>query len=65
MDAATGAWRSIDGAWRVRAIHDDANGGGGEQFYRITHDGKHIADLDDFAQLARWVPLHLLVDDEP
>ncbi|GIL27931.1 hypothetical protein [Actinocatenispora comari] len=62
----TGAWRSVDGSWSVRALPGWLRGGPADSgFYQIKHHGRLVAEIDDFAELATLVPLHLLVDDRP
>jgi hypothetical protein len=59
VDERSAVWHSIDGDWCVSAvIVADA------QYYEVTHRGQSLAELDTFAELARWVPLHLLVAED-
>lgn len=61
----TGAWRSLDGSWSVQVLPGwIRDGRPGADFYQVKHHGKVVAEVDDFAALARFVPLQLLVDDD-
>jgi hypothetical protein len=61
VDERSAVWRSIDGDWRVSAVSSADT-----QYYLVTHRGQPLAELDTFTELARWVPLHLLVaEDQP
>jgi hypothetical protein len=59
-------WRSIDGDWQVIAVPADESDPTSGERYRVTHEGRTVAEVSTFTELAHLVPLHLLVEhDDP
>ncbi|GIL25468.1 hypothetical protein [Actinocatenispora comari] len=60
-DTAT-EWRSLDAAWTVHLLPGWIRGDHeGSEFFQLKWHGRLVAEVNAFAELGHWVPVHLLV----